>query len=60
MFCIFEAERGCGYGETVEECLMNLSDDIGMIIGINEVDNIKFYEAKEIKVQCKFEIVKED
>lgn len=59
---IVSYENECwGHGDTIESALMDFEkqfDRAGYSYTLEESDYI-FYEAKEIKVQRKFEIVKE-
>ena len=48
----------CGSGNTIEEAVNN-SENNGYTYDPDDTE-YTFYEAKEIKVQRKFEVIKED
>ena len=54
---IVRSYSSCGYGETLEEAVSNFEAEIG---GYFDPDECSIYEAKEIKVQRKFEVIKEN
>lgn len=47
----------CGSGDSVEEAILDFENKVG---GYFDSDTCAIYEAKEIKVQRKFEVIKED